>query len=202
MEYLNFNPQIHDITKIATLKYNVDFRTYDKLFCSKEKAIAALEKNLKKEECIKVIYDNEDLIGMLVAYTHDNQPTFHFSSIKLLIVDILDYFVICDIKKDDVYIAEIAIDENQRSNGYGTKVIKDVIDYAQKITDCNEINSIIGGFHLLDNESNDNEKIVQYLKSQNINTLYPCHCTGLKAKCTLMQHFNVYDVGVGLVFEC
>ena len=132
MEYLNFNPQIHDITKIATLKYNVDFRTYDKLFCSKEKAIAALEKNLKKEECIKVIYDNEDLIGMLVAYTHDNQPTFHFSSIKLLIVDILDYFVICDIKKDDVYIAEIAIDENQRSKGYGTKVIKDVIDYAQK----------------------------------------------------------------------
>jgi GNAT superfamily N-acetyltransferase len=27
---------------------------------------------------------------------------------------------------------EIAIDENQRSKGYGTKVIKDVIDYAQK----------------------------------------------------------------------
>ena len=132
MEYLNFNPQIHDITKIATLKYNVDFRTYDKLFFFFFKAIAALEKNLKKEECIKVIYDNEDLIGMLVAYTHDNQPTFHFSSIKLLIVDILDYFVICDIKKDDVYIAEIAIDENQRSKGYGTKVIKDVIDYAQK----------------------------------------------------------------------
>lgn len=132
MEYLNFNPQIHDITKIATLKYNVDFRTYDKLFCSKEKAIAALEKNLKKEECIKVIYDNENIIGMLVAYTHDNQPTFHFSSIKLLIVDILDYFVICDIEKEDVYIAEIAIDENQRSKGYGTKVIKDVIDYAQK----------------------------------------------------------------------
>ena len=80
--------------------------------------------------------------------------------------------------------------------------LSNIIDYAQKITDCNEINSIIGGFHLLDNESNDNEKIVQYLKSQNINTLYPCHCTGLKAKCTLMQHFNVYDVGVGLVFEC
>lgn len=80
--------------------------------------------------------------------------------------------------------------------------LSNIINYAQKITDCNEINSIIGGFHLLDNESNDNEKIVQYLKSQNINTLYPCHCTGLKAKSTLMQHFNVYDVGVGLVFAC
>lgn len=77
-----------------------------------------------------------------------------------------------------------------------------IIDYAQKITNNKKINSIIGGFHLLDNASNDNEKIVQYLKSQNINTLYPCHCTGLKAKCTLIQHFNVCDVGVGLIIEC
>lgn len=76
-----------------------------------------------------------------------------------------------------------------------------IIDYAQKITDCNEINSIIGGFHLLDNELNNNEKIVKHLKLQTINKLYPCHCTGLKAKCSLMQHFNVYDVGVGLIID-
>ena len=132
MEYINFDPQIHDLNKIATLRYNVDFRTYDKLFSSKEKAITALEKNLKKEECIKVIYNNENIIGMLIIYTHDKQAKIHFNSLKLLIVAILDYFVICDIEKDDVYIAEIAIDEKQRSKGYGTKVIKDVIDYAQK----------------------------------------------------------------------
>ena len=95
MKYVNFDPQIHEKNKVATLKYNVDFRTYNKLFSSKEKAINSIEKNL-------------------------------------LIVEILDYFVICDIKKDDMYIAEIAIDENYRSKGYGTKVIKDVIDYAKK----------------------------------------------------------------------
>ena len=39
MKYEDFNPQIHDINKIATLRYNVDFRTYDKLFNSKEKAV-------------------------------------------------------------------------------------------------------------------------------------------------------------------
>ena len=132
MKYVTFDPKIHDANKIATLKYNVDFRTYDKLFDSKEKAIAEIEKTLKKDECIKVIYDNENIIGMLSAYTHDKRPKTQFRPIKLLIVEILDYFVICDIKKDDVYIGEIAIDENQRSKGYGTKVIKDVIDYAQK----------------------------------------------------------------------
>lgn len=132
MEYVTFDPQIHDVNKIATLKYNVDFRTYDKLFDSKEKAIAALEKNLKKDECIMVIYDNKNIVGMLIVYTYDKQPKTHFNSLKLLIVSILDHFVICDIKKDDLYIAELAIDESQRSKGYGTKVIKDVIDYAQK----------------------------------------------------------------------
>ena len=132
MKYMNFNPKVHDANKIATLRYNVDFRTYDKLFGSKEKAIETLEKTLKKDEYTKVIYDNENIIGILVAYTQDNEPKFHFQSLKLLIHEILDYFVICDIKKDDVYIAEIAIDENQRSKGYGTKVIEDVIDYARK----------------------------------------------------------------------
>ena len=132
MEYVNFNSQIHDLNTIATLKYDVDFRTYDKLFSSKQKAIMALGKNLKKDECMKVIYDNEDIIGILVIYTHDKNHKMNFNSLKLLIVDIWDWFVTCDIKKDDMYIAEIAIDEKQRSKGYGTKVIKDVIAYAQK----------------------------------------------------------------------
>ena len=132
MKYVTFNPQIHDVHKIATLIYNVDFRTYDKLFNSKEKAITTIEKSLKPNECTNVIYDNESIIGMIIIYTHDKKPKTNFSSLKLLIVRILDYFVISDIEKDDIYIAEIAIDENQRSKGYGTKVIKDVIDYAQK----------------------------------------------------------------------
>lgn len=133
MKYVNFDPQIHEKHKIATLKYNVDFRTYDKLFPSKEKAIKAIEKNLEKDGCTKVIYDNNDnIIGILILYTSKTKQKTHFKSLKLLIVEILDYFVICDIKKDDMYIAEIAIDENFRSKGYGTKVIKDVIDYAKK----------------------------------------------------------------------
>ena len=132
MKYVTFDPKIHDVNKIATLQYNVDFRTYDTLFGSKEKAIKSIAKNLEKDNCVGVIYDNEKIIGILVAYTRDTQPKIHFKSLRLLFVGILDYFVICDIKKDDIYIAEIAIDENQRSKGYGTKVIKDVIDYAKK----------------------------------------------------------------------
>ena len=132
MKYEDFNPQIHDINKIATLRYNVDFRTYDKLFNSKEKAVKSIEKTLKNDTCTKVIYDDENIIGMIITYTHYTKSKIQLRPLKMLIVGILDYFVLCDIKKDDFYIAEIAIDENHRSKGYGTKVIKDFIDYAEK----------------------------------------------------------------------
>ncbi len=132
MKYMNFDPQIHDAEKIATLRYNVDFRTYDSLFGSKQKAIKALVKSLKDDKTIRVIYDGEDIIGILNACNYHNQPKSHFISLRLFIVEILDHFVICDIEKDDIYIGEIAIDENHRSKGYGTRVIKDVISHAQK----------------------------------------------------------------------
>ena len=32
----------------------------------------------------------------------------------------------------------------------------------------------------------------------NIQIIYPCHCTGLLAKCRLMNKFNVEEVGTGL----
>ncbi|SDA45891.1 GNAT family N-acetyltransferase [Methanobrevibacter millerae] len=132
MEYVTFDPQIHDAELIAAYRYDVDFRTFDKLFDSRKKAVSAIAKSLKKDECIKVIYDNGNIIGMLMIYTQEKKPKTSFKSLKLLIVDILDHFVICDIKKGDLYIAEIAIDESQRSKGYGTKVINDVIEYARK----------------------------------------------------------------------
>ena len=130
MEYQTFDPEVHDSKLIANYRYDVDFRTFDKLFKSKDKAISAIERSLKKDECIKVIFDEGEIIGMLMFYTHDKKHKFYFKSLKLLIVDIWDYLVTCDIKKGDFYIAEIAIDENHRSKGYGSKIIREIIDYA------------------------------------------------------------------------
>ncbi len=132
MKYMNFNPQIHDANKIATLRYNVDFRTYDKLFSSGKKAVEALEKTLNKYRSLKVIYnDDDEIIGILVVYNYYNQPDFHFTPLKLFIVDILDHFVLCDIAENDLYLAEVAIDESQRGKGLGRKVVQDVLEYAK-----------------------------------------------------------------------
>ena len=135
MHYENFNPQIHDTLKVAKLVYDVDFRTFDMLFKDSSKAVSTIANDLKKHEptgTFKVILnDDDEIIGMLMAYVSNKPLDIRFKSLKLIIVDILDYFVLCDVKKDDLYLAEIAIDDSQRGQGLGGKVISDVIEYAK-----------------------------------------------------------------------
>lgn len=135
MKYENFDPEIHNVSKVAKFVYDVDFRTFDILFKNSSKAIETIANDLRKnkiEYCFKIILDdNEDLMGMLKAYTYKTHHKFHFKSIKLIIVDILDHFVLANLKEDDFYLAEIAIDESLRGQGLGRKVILDAIGYAK-----------------------------------------------------------------------
>ena len=135
MKYENFDPKLHDTNKVATLVYDVDFRTFDLLFKNKDKAISTIEKDLKKHEVSNnfkvVLDDNDEIVGMIMAYISKMPYDLRFKSLKLIIVDILDYFVLCDIEKDDLYLAEIAIDDSKRGQGLGKQVLSDVIDYAR-----------------------------------------------------------------------
>lgn len=132
---MTFNPEIHDVSHVARLVYEVDYRTFDMFFKSDEKAIEAISKYLMKRnvnDYIKVILDEDNnVIGYLSIYLHGGGHEFHLKSLRLYLVDILDHFVLCDIKEGDLYLAEIAIDESQRGKGLGRKVLLDVIDYAK-----------------------------------------------------------------------
>ena len=128
MKYETFDPKIHDVFKVAKLVYDVDFRTFDALFSDSQKAVNAIARDLKKEKIddyFKVILDDENnIVGILTIYTSKTHHKFHLKSLRLFIVDFLDYFVLCDIKSDDLYIAELAIDESMRGQGLGRKVFR------------------------------------------------------------------------------
>lgn len=135
MIYETFDTQQHDVFHVAKLVYDVDYRTFDMFFKSDKQAIDAISKHLLKKktnENFKVILDDDrNIIGYVSIYLHDDEHDFHWKSPKLFLVDILDYFVLCDIGKDDLYLAEIAIDGSQRGKGLGRKVVCDVIKYAK-----------------------------------------------------------------------
>ena len=134
MSYETFNPTIHDVSKVARFVYDVDFRTFDMLFKSPDSAVKTISKSLENEDLktFTVILDDDDnIIGMLIYYIDKFPRHFNFRSLRLLIVDILDYFVLCDVGPGDLYIAEIAIDSSLRGQGLGKQVLLEVIDYAK-----------------------------------------------------------------------
>ena len=134
MKYEIFNPKIHNVDAVAKLVYDVDFRTFDIFFKTPKKAIKAISKSLSDEDSqtfLVILDDSDEIIGILIYYISKFPKHFNFKSLRLLIVDILDYFVLCDVKKGDLYIAELAVDANLRGQGLGAKVINEVIDYAK-----------------------------------------------------------------------
>lgn len=136
MRYETFDYNIHDVSKVAKLVYDVDFRTFDMLFRDESKAVETIARDLykkDKDDFFKVVLDDcGEIIGILIIYTYRTSHKIYLKSPRLVIVDILDHFVLCDIGQDDFYIAEIAIDESLRGQGIGRKVLMDSIDYAKR----------------------------------------------------------------------
>ena len=134
LNYEVFNPEVHDVLKVAELVYDVDFRTFDMLFRDKAKAVKTISKHLSDDDLetfLVILDDDGNLIGILIYYISKFPKHFNFKSLRLLIVDILDYFVLSDVIPGDLYIAEIAIDKSLRGQGLGQKVLSEVIDYAK-----------------------------------------------------------------------
>lgn len=135
MRYETFDPDKHDLNKVAKLVYDVDYRTFDMLFKDEKSAVKTIAKDLPKRKLghfFKVILDDDgEIIGVLMIYDSELSHKFYLKSPRLLIVDILDHFALADIEDDDLYLAEIAIDSRLRGQGIGRKVVCDVIEYAK-----------------------------------------------------------------------
>lgn len=137
MEFEKFNPNKHSVETVANLIYEVDFRTFDSFYENKNKACKDIARRLLtlEEDYLYTIVEKGKLIGIISFYIH-KKPTFiqtlkEFTSFKLLAIDILDYFVLSDVERGDVYIAELSISSECRGKGTGTKVINQVIDYGK-----------------------------------------------------------------------
>lgn len=75
--------------------------------------------------------------------------------------------------------------------------ICNIVEYSQKTLKTTKIKSIIGGFHLIDTPEEKMNKIIEYLKVQDIKELYPCHCTDFNARVKLSKDLNTKNIGVG-----
>ena len=75
--------------------------------------------------------------------------------------------------------------------------ICNIIEYAKEVTKKERVLGIIGGFHLFE-VSEQVHQTIDYLSRNNVQDLYPCHCTSFEVKAEIHKVLPIKEVGVGL----
>ncbi|MBQ6813517.1 MAG: GNAT family N-acetyltransferase [Methanobrevibacter sp.] len=163
MIFRDFNPEIHDIYKVAELIYDVDYRTFEHVFKSKEEGVEAIKNRLTFEfaeedgdenELFYVFFDDDDIgekeiVGMFnggkgVQHSYFGDIRNQFKHLKfsealgLSKVSFMDNFVLVDVEEDDFYICEVAICSDKRGKGYGKEALSQLIQLAKDL-DCKRV---------------------------------------------------------------
>ena len=73
--------------------------------------------------------------------------------------------------------------------------IINICEHAKKLTGEYRLEGVIGGFHILDNEGLA-EETAEYFEKEQVEKLYPCHCTDLQARIILAGKCPVQQTGV------
>lgn len=79
--------------------------------------------------------------------------------------------------------------------------ICNIIDYARKLTGIEKVVGVAGGFHLFKRDERL-ASTIEYLKGLEIETLAPCHCVSLAARCDMMAAMDILETGTGMVLNC
>ena len=74
--------------------------------------------------------------------------------------------------------------------------IMNIVEYCKKLSGKSHVKGIIGGFHM-QNDEELNREVCAYFSKQDVEIMYPCHCTDLKAKIALSRVCDIEEVGVG-----
>ncbi|MDL2211625.1 MBL fold metallo-hydrolase [Erysipelotrichaceae bacterium OttesenSCG-928-M19] len=135
------------------------------------------------------ISDNLYFLGEIKRYNNfENQEPIGQTKYNSTIID--DYLY------DDSALAYCENKQLTIITGCSHSGITNICEHAKEVTQCQEIKTIIGGFHLFE----DNEqltKTINYFISNKITNLYPCHCVSFVAKAKINNHIPITEVGVG-----
>ena len=81
--------------------------------------------------------------------------------------------------------------------------IVNTLKHVTKLTGTTSVKAVVGGLHLFDASKERLSKTIEHLKDYPLETLSPCHCSGLRGKAALMYGFEdiFKDVGPGSTLE-
>jgi 7,8-dihydropterin-6-yl-methyl-4-(beta-D-ribofuranosyl)aminobenzene 5'-phosphate synthase len=105
-----------------------------------------------------------------------------------------------DFVQDDSAVVLLLTDGLFIITGCGHAGIVNTLEYAKKVAGTKKLIGIMGGFHLKEVDLQTTETI-RYLKGNNIEHVYPSHCTGLPALSAFYQSFGMPLIKTGDIMD-
>ncbi|MGX7148191.1 MBL fold metallo-hydrolase [Enterococcus ureasiticus] len=173
-------------------------------FCPKKEGELIIGSNITKEE-LQIDYDllltkepvklspNITFLGEIPELV-DFEPRKQVGETKLSEVFTPDYVL------DDSALVFEGQDGIYIITGCSHSGISNICEYAKQVTGIQTIKSVIGGFHLFEDDS-QLDNTIEYFKRNQIDALYPCHCVSFQAKAKIHYELPIEEVGVGLQIE-
>ena len=173
--------------------------SFMKRYRNKDHSMLGLKLNKEEiEQKFNVIlsdtpYYISDLIiflGQIPRHNHFEAKTTNFSDEKGQ-PDFVD---------DDSAIVFIQNKELVIVTGCSHSGVCNIIDYACKVTGIDKVKSVIGGFHLKQNDF-QTQQTIKFLKKKDINNIYPSHCTQFPALVAFYEIFKIEQLKTGMVLN-
>ncbi len=105
-----------------------------------------------------------------------------------------------DFMPDDSALAAIVNNELIVITGCSHSGICNIVEHAKKVTKITNVKAVIGGFHLK-HQNLQTKKTVDFFKINNVEKLFPSHCTELPALASFYESFKIRQVKTGMIFE-
>ena len=78
--------------------------------------------------------------------------------------------------------------------------ICNIVEHAKKVTGISDIQTVLGGFHLKD-QNEQTRKTIEYFKTNKVEQIFPSHCTELPALAAFYEAFQNRQIKTGMVLE-
>lgn len=78
--------------------------------------------------------------------------------------------------------------------------ICNMIAHARRVTGIENIRAVIGGFHLQDNEALT-DRTIDWMKTNKVSEVMPCHCTSLQAQAAMLKHYKFRQIKSGNIVD-
>ncbi|MGE0019464.1 MAG: MBL fold metallo-hydrolase [Draconibacterium sp.] len=105
-----------------------------------------------------------------------------------------------DFVPDDSALAAVIKNELVVITGCSHSGICNICEQARKVTGISKIKAVIGGFHLK-HQNRQTMETMNYFKRNNVEKLYPSHCTELPALAAFYGEFKIEQVKTGMVLK-